>query len=66
MRWSWVGRLAGAVLGLFVLIFFLVAINGLLASASTTTIVLTVAAGALAVLVLVALMLWSRETKISA
>ena len=66
MRWGWVARLAVVVLGLFALLLFLGLVNLVLGSTSPLVLILTVLAVILALVVLVALMLWSREVKISA
>jgi hypothetical protein len=66
MHWRWLAAVAAFVVGLFVILLFLGVMNSVLASASPVGLILTVAAVGLALVVLVVLMLWSRETKISA
>jgi hypothetical protein len=66
MRWGWVAKLALVVLGLFVLLLFLGLVNLVLGSSTPLVLILTVVAVILAAVLLVALMLWSRDEKISA
>ena len=66
MRWGWLAKVAAVVVGLFALLLFLGVMNAVLRSSSPLVLILTVAAVVLALIVLVALMLWSRDVKISA
>jgi hypothetical protein len=66
MQWGWVAKLALVVVGIFVLLLFLGLVNLVLGSSSPLVLILTVVAVILAAVMLVALMLWSRDVKISA